>query len=151
MAPVGRGICPSQKALNEQRARGYAQRWQLGHDAASLGPWVLDGNGLDGSVAKPGAFRVLPGDRVVDAILPSGVHHLLSDKHAGVLSSPAFKAGEGQRLRPVVANGNVMTRYVVQNYTRGGTVYPTTRLRDGKWRWQSWDIGYWSGATCTSR
>ena len=138
----------SQKALNEQRARGYAQRWQLGRDAASLGPWVLDGNGLDGSVAKPGAFRVLPGgDRVVDAILPAGVYsHLLSDKHAGVLSSPAFKAGEGQRLYVrVVANGNVMTRYVVQNYTRGGTVYPTTRLRDGKWRWQSWDIGYWSG------
>jgi hypothetical protein len=45
----------------------------------------------------------------------------------------------------VVADGDVMTRYVVQNYTRGGTVYPTTRLRDGKWRWQSWDIGYWAG------
>jgi len=45
----------------------------------------------------------------------------------------------------VVANGDVMARYVVQNYTRGGTVYPTTRLRDGKWRWQSWNIGYWSG------
>jgi mono/diheme cytochrome c family protein len=138
----------SQKALNEQNARGYAKRWQIDRNATSLGSWVLDGNGLDGSVAKPGAFRVLPsGDSVVDAILPGGVYsHLLSDKHTGVLSSPAFKAGEGQRLYVrVVANGDVMTRYVVQNYTRGGTVYPTTRLREGKWRWQSWDIGYWSG------
>ena len=138
----------SQKALDAQRERSYAQRWQLGRDAAALGSWVLDGNGIDGSVAKPGSFRVLPsGDRVVDAILPGGVYsHLLSDKHAGVLSSPAFKAGEGQNLYVrVVANGDVMARYVVQNYTRGGTVYPTTRLRDGKWRWQSWNIGYWSG------
>ena len=138
----------SQKALKELKARNYSKRWQFGSDAASLNSWVIDGNGLDGSVAKPGAFRVLPnGDRVVDAILPGGVYsHLLSDKHTGVLSSPTFKAGEGQRLFVrIAANGDVMTRYVVQNYTRGGTVYPTTRLREGKWRWQSWDIGYWSG------
>ena len=138
----------SQKALKELRSRSYAQRWQLGRDRTSLDLWVLDGNGLDGSVARAGAFRILPtGDRLIDAILPAGVYsHLLSDKHTGVLSSPTFKAREGQRLYVrVVADGDVMTRYVVQNYTRGGTVYPTTRLRDGKWRWQSWDIGYWAG------
>ena len=38
-----------------------------------------------------------------------------------------------------------MARYVVQNYTRNGTVYPVTRLKDGKWRWQSWSIKYWEG------
>ena len=138
----------SQKALNEQNSRSYAQRWKFDRDSTSIGSWVLDGNGLNGSVANPGALRVLPRrNRVIDAILPGGVYsHLLSDKHTGVLSSPAFKAEEGQRLYVrVVANGDVMTRYVVQNYTRGGTVYPTTRLRKGKWRWQSWDIGYWSG------
>jgi hypothetical protein len=33
----------------------------------------------------------------------------------------------------------------VQNYTRSGTVYPVTRLKDGKWRWQSWNLNYWEG------
>jgi len=145
---LAREFAKSKESLEAQRKRGYMQRWQFGLNAASLDPWVIDGNGLDGTVAKPGAFRVMPsGDRVIDAVLPAGVYsHLLSEKHAGVLSSPAFKAEEGQKLYVrVVANGDVMARYVVQNYTRGGTVYPTSRLRDGKWRWQSWNIGYWSG------
>ena len=47
----------SKKALDEQRARKYAKRWQLGQDADPLNEWVLDGNGLDGAVAKAGAFR----------------------------------------------------------------------------------------------
>ncbi|SVB25632.1 uncharacterized protein METZ01_LOCUS178486, partial [marine metagenome] len=48
----------SKKALDEQRARKYAKRWQLGQDTDPLNEWVLDGNGLDGTVAKAGAFRV---------------------------------------------------------------------------------------------
>ncbi|MEE2942965.1 MAG: DUF1553 domain-containing protein [Verrucomicrobiota bacterium] len=138
----------SKESLEAQRQRKYAQRWQFSLDSPSFDPWVIDGNGLDGTVAKSGAFRVLSsGERVIDAVLPAGVYsHLLSDKHAGVLSSPVFKAEKGQKLYVrVVANGGVMARYVVQNYTRNGTVYPTSRLRDGKWRWQSWNIGYWAG------
>jgi hypothetical protein len=45
----------------------------------------------------------------------------------------------------VRGSGGVMARYVVQNYTRSGTVYPTTRLNDGKWRWQKWSLKYWEG------
>ena len=138
----------SQKALDEQRGRNYAKRWQLGRDTDSLGDWILDGNGLDGSVAMAGAFRVLPsGDRIVDDILPAGVYsHLLSDKHAGVLGSPQFRIGPDQKLFVrVIGGGDAMTRYVVQNYTRNGTVYPVTRLNNGKWRWQSWSLNYWEG------
>ena len=138
----------SKKALDEQRARKYAKRWQLGQDADSLNEWILDGNGLDGTVAKAGAFRVLPsGDRIVENILPAAVYsHLLSDKHVGVLGSPSFRVEPGQSLFVrVVGGGDVMARYVVQNYTRNGTVYPVTRLKDGKWRWQSWSIKYWEG------
>jgi len=138
----------SKKALDEQRARKYAKRWQLGKDANSLKEWVLDGNGLDGTVAKAGAFRVSPsGDRIVENILPAAVYsHLLSDKHVGVLGSPSFRVEPGQSLFVrVIGGGDVMARYVVQNYTRNGTVYPVTRLKDGKWRWQSWSIKYWEG------
>jgi hypothetical protein len=138
----------SQKALDEQRGRNYAKRWQLGRDTDSLDDWILDGNGLDGTVAMAGAFRVLPsGDRIVDDILPAGVYsHLLSDKHAGVLGSPQFRIGPDQKLFVrVIGGGDAMTRYVVQNYTRNGTVYPVTRLNNGKWRWQSWSLNYWEG------
>ena len=138
----------SKKALDEQRARKYAKRWQLGQDADPLNEWVLDGNGLDGTVAKAGAFRVSPsGDRIVENILPAAVYsHLLSDKHVGVLGSPSFRVEPGQSLFVrVIGGGDVMARYVVQNYTRNGTVYPVTRLKDGKWRWQSWSIKYWEG------
>ncbi|MDP6677565.1 MAG: DUF1553 domain-containing protein [Verrucomicrobiota bacterium] len=138
----------SRKALDGQRKRKYVQRWRFGKDNDSLSRWILDGNGLDGTVAKPGAFRVLPGgDRIVDDILPAGVYsHLLSDKHVGVLGSPSFRVGPRQSLFVrVIGGGDVMARYVVQNYTRSGTVYPVTRLNDGKWRWQSWSIKYWQG------
>ncbi len=138
----------SKQALEEQRGRNYAQRWQLGRDTASLGRWVLDGNGMSGAVAKAGAFRVLPsGERIVDDILPAGVYsHLLSDKHAGVLGSPQFRIGPDQKLFVrLIGGGDAMARYVVQNYTRNGTVYPVTRLKDGKWRWQSWSLNYWEG------
>ena len=39
---------------------------------------------------RAGSFAVLPeGDAVLDALLPSGIYsHLLSDKHAAVLTSP---------------------------------------------------------------
>jgi len=138
----------SKKALEEQRGRNYAKRWQFGRDSASLGRWVLDGNGMSGTVARPGAFRVLPGgDRIVEDILPAGVYsHLLSDKHTGVLGSPQFRIEPDQRLFVrVIGGGDAMARYVVQNYTRNGTVYPVTRLKDGKWRWQSWSLKYWEG------
>ena len=83
----------------------------------------------------------------MEDILPTGVYsHLLSDKHTGILGSPQFRIGPDESIWVRVrGTGNVMVRYVVQNYTRSGTVYPTTRLNDGKWRWQKWGLKYWEG------
>ena len=132
--------------LEAQRKRPYAQHWQFHKGDAHR--WVQNGNGLNGSAAPAGAFRVLPkGDRLVEDILPTGVYsHLLSDKHTGMLGSPRFRIGPNESLWVRVrGTGNVMARYVIQNYTRSGTVYPTTRLNDGKWRWQKWSLKYWEG------
>lgn len=132
-----------------QRARPYAQHWDFHRGAAMA--WVQAGNGMGhdqpaGSLA--GQFRVLPkGDRLIGDILPTGIYtHLLSDKHTGWLGSPRFRIGPNETLWVRVrGSGGVMARYVVQNYTRNGTVYPATRLNDGKWRWQKWSLKYWEG------
>ena len=136
----------SAKRLDEQQKRTYSQHWQFKKGDASR--WVQNGNGLNGKSAESGSFRILPkGDRIVEDILPSGVYsHLLSDKHTGWLGSPRFRIGPNEtiwvRLR---GTGNVAARYVVQNYTRNGTVYPIARISDNKWRWQQWNLKYWEG------
>ena len=145
-AQLERDFQNSYKRMEEQRKRPYAKHWQFRDGSAER--WVQNGNGLNGSAAKAGAFRVLPkGDRLVEDILPTGVYsHLLSDKHTGMLGSPRFRIGPNESLWVRVrGTGNVMARYVIQNYTRSGTVYPTTRLNDGKWRWQKWSLKYWEG------
>ncbi len=143
---VATDFAASAKRLEEQRKRPYAQHWQFRNGAAS--GWVQNGNGLNGAAAPAGAFRVLPkGERIVEDILPAGVYsHLLSDKHTGMLGTPRFRIGPNETLWVRVrGSGGVMARYVVQNYTRNGTVYPATRLNDGKWRWQKWSLKYWEG------
>ena len=136
----------SAKRLDEQQKRTYSQHWQFKKGDASR--WVQNGNGLNGKSAESGSFRILPkGNRIVEDILPSGVYsHLLSDKHTGWLGSPRFRIGPNEtiwvRLR---GTGNVAARYVVQNYTRNGTVYPIARISDNKSRWQQWNLKYWEG------
>ena len=41
-----------------------------------------------------------------------------------------------------------MSRYVIQDYPRDGTVFPVTELKnpaDAEWHWQAYDMAYWSG------
>ena len=45
----------------------------------------------------------------------------------------------------VAGDGGSFMRYAVQNYPRNGTVYPVGRLNDGQWRWQRYDLDYWTG------
>ena len=139
-------IARSSRTLAQQQKHPYAEHWQFRKGDADH--WIQNGNGLNGKAAKAGAFRVLPkGNNIVEDILPTGVYsHLLSDKHTGMLGSPQFRIGPDESIWVRVrGTGNVMVRYVVQNYTRSGTVYPTTRLNDGKWRWQKWSLKYWEG------
>ena len=143
---LAKDFSSSAKRLEEQKNRPYAQHWKFDKGGASK--WVQNGNGLNGKTANPGSFRILSkGEQIVEDILPAGIYsHLLSDKHTGWLGSPRFRIGPNESLWVRVrGTGNVMARYVVQNYTRSGTVYPTTRLNDNKWRWQQWSLKYWEG------
>jgi len=132
-----------------QRTRKYAQHWDFRRGAALA--WVQNGNGMGldqpaGSLA--GQFRVMPkGDRLIGDILPSGIYtHLLSDKHTGWLGSPRFRIGPNETIWfRVRGGGNVMSRYVIQNYTRSGTVYPTARINHANWQWRQWNLKYWEG------
>ncbi|MBL69076.1 MAG: hypothetical protein CMO74_11600 [Verrucomicrobiales bacterium] len=133
----------------EQRTRKYAQHWDFRRGAAMA--WVQNGSGMGhdqpaGSLA--GQFRVLPkGDRLIGDILPTGIYtHLLSDKHTGWLGSPRFRIGPNETIWfRVRGGGNVMSRYVIQNYTRSGTVYPTARINNANWQWRQWNLKYWEG------
>lgn len=95
----------------------------------------------------------LEGEKAIAAVLPEGVaSHRVSSKHAGVFTSPDFVAQPGQVLWLLMAgDGNATSRYVVENYPRDGTVYPTTTWQatsgGTRWRWQRYDIGYWAGDT----
>ncbi|MEL6895948.1 MAG: PSD1 and planctomycete cytochrome C domain-containing protein, partial [Planctomycetota bacterium] len=44
----------------------------------------------------------------------------------------------------VIGDGGAMSRYVVQDYPRNGTVYPVTQLKP-TWRWIRYDLSYWNG------
>ena len=87
---------------------------------------------------------------MIQQFLPGGLHSgTLSTKHAARLASTAFKIGENEELwLRVDGGGSAMTRYVVQNYPRNGTVFPVKNLDDkqqGKWRWHRYDLAYWEG------
>ena len=136
----------SAKRLDQQNNRPYAQHWKFNRGGASK--WIQNGNGLNGKTANSGSFRILSkGEQIVEDILPAGIYsHLLSAKHTGWLGSPRFRIGPNESIWVRVrGTENAMARYVVQNYTRSGTVYPTTRLNDNKWRWQQWSLKYWEG------
>ncbi len=88
------------------------------------------------------------GERVIGGVFPASVlTHTLSTIHGGRFTSPDFTVGTGQRLwLQICGDGQAMSRYVVQNFPRDGTVYPVTELkREQGWHWQAYDVGYWQG------
>ncbi|MGK0261375.1 MAG: hypothetical protein ACI8UD_000007 [Planctomycetota bacterium] len=131
--------------VRRNRLQANAVGWDLGGE--DYAKWYPYGAGLTGKPTPAGGFRVLPdGDRVIDTLLPAGVYsHLLSSKHNGVLTSPRFSFDMKEIYVRVVGDGGARARYVVQNYPRGGTVYPIHHMDDGKSRWVRWDTSYWHG------
>ncbi len=122
-------------------------RWDLG-DEETYQKWFSYGEGLEDKPAKAGEFAVhAQGDSVVSGVFPAGTYsHLLSDKHRAVLASRRISLkGKKELWLQMAGDGQAMARYVVQNYPRSGTVYPVTRLKDGKWVWQKYDLSYWDG------
>ena len=124
-----------------------ARRWDLG-SAAGMAEWFPTGNGLRAGQAGAGAFAVLAeGERVLAGIYPAGIYtHLLSTRHRGVLQSARVALdGEYEVWFQALGGGGAKLRYVVQDYPRGGTVYPITELQNATWSWHRLDLSYWNG------
>lgn len=137
------------QAWRDRRPATVAQpvrSWNLA-SAQDYADWFASGHGLPQAPLPPGELVVaLDGERIVNRILPAGVYsHLLSDRDAARLTSPdVLLDGEYELWLQVLGGGGAMTRYVVQNYPRNGTVYPVPKLNP-EWRWERLDVSYWKG------
>ncbi|MGY8653682.1 MAG: DUF1553 domain-containing protein [Verrucomicrobiia bacterium] len=126
------------------------RRWRLADDRVYQ-DWFRHGDGLAKRASKSGDFAIASdGKQALMGIYPAGVYsHLLSTRHGARLTSPDFRLdGEYELWLRITGGGSAMSRYVVQNYPRNGTVFPVTELKDdkaGEWRWQKYDLAYWKG------
>ncbi|MBI1320784.1 MAG: DUF1553 domain-containing protein [Candidatus Hydrogenedens sp.] len=135
----------AEAAMKQHRQIAYPHRWGLGTPEGN--EWRRTGNGLQPEPSPAGSFAVAPaGERFLTGIYPAGIYsHLLSEKHSGLLASPRFKLEDKNIYVRFAGSGDARSRYVVQNYPRSGTIYPLTKLNEGQWRWQHWDVDYWKG------
>ena len=120
-------------------------RWSFG---GGLDGWYADGNDLERAPSAAGAFALhTDGDRIVRGVYPAGAYtHLPSTKHRGVLQSARLDADRPLRAWMLLAGGGQSrARYVVQDYPRGGTVYPIQDVRGDAWAWHAFDLSYWEG------
>ncbi|MEM7475037.1 MAG: DUF1553 domain-containing protein [Planctomycetota bacterium] len=121
--------------------------WRLG-EIKDYQQWYRHGSGLTPSPSQAGDFALAnEGDQVLKQIFPSGAFsHLLSDKHSARFeSADVMLDGPYKLWLQVVGSGKSMSRYVVQDYPRNGTVFPVTEYNGRDWRWQSYDLKYWEG------
>ncbi len=123
--------------------------WNLA-DSDDYANWFRYGQALDRGPSPAGQFAISATDQqVVTGVYPAGViTHLLSDKLGARLTSGEFTAQQNTTLwLQLIGGGSAMSRYVVENYPRNGTVYPVTEMKDQhpSWRWQAYDISYWQG------
>ena len=98
-------------------------------------------------MSAAGTFAVAAeGDRLLTGIYPEGVYsHTLSAKDPARFTSPDIQLGEPLDLWVrAIGDKNAALRYVVQDYPRNGTVYPTKKL-ESKWKWHRFDLSYWTG------
>ena len=112
-----------------------------------LKAWSKQGENLDG-ISPSGSFTIALGEKsLLSGIHPSGLYsHSLSDKDRGVVISPRIELkGDEELWMHVRGSGNAVARYAVQNYPRNGTVFPSSDLKDGKWKWIRHDLDYWEG------
>ena len=128
----------------KQTNAGSSQTWKF-DTKGSVNDWYRSGVGLQNAPNLAGDFSVLAeGDNALRAIYPAGIYtHSLSEKHGGRLTSRDFKVKENQVVWiRAIGNADAMTRYVVEDYPRNGTVYPVTTLKP-IWTWHRFDMSYW--------
>ena len=134
----------------EHLARDYFIRWRLDREK-DYAQWFAEGAGLATGASRAGDFSVAAdGDAALSGIHPGGVFtHLQSAKHGGRLTSPDFRLdGDYEAWMRVCGGSRSMSRYVVHNYPRSGTVYPVRELRGDKgaeWHWERYSLDYWNG------
>ncbi len=122
------------------------RRWEFANQS-DCKSWYAVGRGIAEMPQVAGEFALrADGDQVLTGIYPAGVYsHALSAKHAARFTSPDIDLDTGSELWvQVIGDAEAMTRYVVQDYPRNGTVFPVTRLKPS-WTWQRFDLSYWTG------
>ncbi|MDG1895719.1 MAG: DUF1553 domain-containing protein [Fuerstiella sp.] len=130
----------------EQQRRVALKRWNLA-DQNDYAEWFATGGGMPLRPHTAGGFAIAStGNMALTGIYPGAVYsHAISAKHAGRLTSDDLALTEkGDLWVRVAGSAGATVRYVVQDYPRGGTVYPVAKLSD-QWRWQRFDLAYWSG------
>ena len=139
-------IAAGRERLARRRSATGAAAWHLGTDDADS--WYAEGTSLTPTPEPAGAFAVLPeGEVALDALLPSGIYsHLLSDKHAAVLTSPWFTMEEGELWVRVMGGDGARTRYVPRGYPRAvGPIYKTHEANARTPEWRRWSTDFWAG------
>ena len=110
--------------------------------------WANRGSG---QLIKQGDFSIeSEGNRLVTSILPSGVYtHLLSRKHAGVITSPRFKIETDSISMRLSGAGGSAARLIVENYAvpRGGIYNQVLNPKEDSLEWSRWDTTFWKGFT----
>ncbi len=138
------------EAWEAHRQRRFLHRWRMDR-SEGRGSWFGEGAGLGPDPTSPGDFSVAPeGDLALSGIHCGGVHsHLVSTKHAARLASPDFPLEqESQAWLLIKGSGRSMSRFVVQNYPRSGTVFPIRAMQGEdrqRWRWERYPLEYWTG------
>lgn len=138
------------QAWQEHLKRSYPKHWKLGRESDHA-QWYTEGIGLSSGPSDAGAFSLAgEGDSALIGIHPAGTYtHLDSPKHGGLLSSPDVNLDDDYEVWMQIKGANrSMSRYVVYNYPRNGTVYPVREMQGEKaarWHWQRYNVDYWKG------
>ena len=134
------------KLREEHVQRTYFRRWNLANPT-DCSTWFRSGNGLSEKPYAAGEFSISPsGENAIAGIYPSGIYsHLVSAKNpARLLSGPVHLNDNYEVWLRIIGDGTASARYVVQDYPRDGTVYPTAKTPK-EWLWQKFDATYWNG------
>ena len=121
-----------------------SQRQWFGSD---LKAWSKNGGEIDREIQSGDYTIASDGKVLLGAIHPAGLYSdHLSTKDRGVVISPRMELeGNEEVWMRVRGRGNAVARYVVQNYPRNGTVFPSNSLNQNRWKWIRHDLDYWKG------
>ncbi len=138
-----RGEAQARLAFNQTN---FTKVWDLSKSGSA--GWANRGSG---QLVKPGEFSIEPeGNRLLTSILPSGFYtHLLSRKHAGVITSPRFKIETDSISMRLSGSGGSAARLIVENYAvpRGGIYNQVINPKEDALGWSRWDTTFWKGFT----